>query len=55
MNVIYSSNIISKKSNVKSPFELLYGEKPILPDNLKILGKVRVVTTKDEIQAKLTN
>jgi hypothetical protein len=55
MNVTYLSNIISKKSNLKSPFELLYGEKPTLHDNLKIFGEVGVVTAKDKIQAKLTN
>jgi hypothetical protein len=55
MNVTYSSNVISTKSSLKSPFELLYGKKPILHDNLKIFGEVGVVITKDKIQAKLTN
>jgi hypothetical protein len=55
MNVTYSSNIISTKLSFKSPFELLYGEKPILHDNLKIFGEVGVVTTKERIQAKLSN
>jgi hypothetical protein len=55
MNVIYLSNTISTKSNLKSPFQLLYGEKPTLHDNLKIFAEVGVVTTKDKIQAKLTN
>jgi transposase InsO family protein len=55
MIVTYLSKIISTKSNLKSPFELLYGEKSILHDNLKIFGEVRVVTTKDKIQAKLSN
>jgi hypothetical protein len=55
MNVTYLSNIISTKSSFKSPFELLYGEKPILHNNLKIFGGVGVVTTKDKIQAKLSN
>jgi hypothetical protein len=35
MNVTYLSNIISTKSIFESLFELLYGEKPILHDNLK--------------------
>jgi transposase InsO family protein len=52
MNVTYLSNIILKKSNLKSIFELLYGEKPTLYNNLKIFGEVGVVTTKDKIQAK---
>jgi transposase InsO family protein len=55
MNVTYLSNIISTKSNLKSPFESLYGENPTLHDNLKIFGEIGVVTTKDKIQAKLTN
>jgi hypothetical protein len=55
MNVTYLSNIISTKSSFKSQFELLYGEKPILRNNLKIFGEVGVVTTIDKIQAKLTN
>jgi hypothetical protein len=46
MNVTYSSNIISTKSSFKSPFELFYGEKSILHDNLKMFGEVGVVTTK---------
>jgi hypothetical protein len=46
MNVNYLSNIISTKSSLKIPFELLYGEKPKLYDNLKIFGEVGVVTTR---------
>jgi hypothetical protein len=45
----------STKSSLKIPFELLYGEKPTLHNNLKILGEVGVVTTKDKIQSKLSN
>jgi hypothetical protein len=55
MNVIYLSNIMSTKSNFKSPFEFSYGEKPKLHDNLKIFGEVGVVTTNEKIQAKLSN
>jgi hypothetical protein len=55
MNVTYLSNIMSTKSSFKSPFELLYGEKPILHNNLKMYGDVGVVTTKEKIQAKLSN
>jgi hypothetical protein len=43
------------KSNIKSPFELLYGEKPTFHDNCKVFSEVGVVTTKDKIQAKSTN
>jgi hypothetical protein len=38
MNVTHLSNIISTKSNLKSPFELLYGEKPTLHNDLEIFG-----------------
>jgi hypothetical protein len=55
MNITYLSDIISIKSSHQSPFELLYGEKPTLHNNLKIFGEVGVVTAKDKIQAKLTN
>jgi hypothetical protein len=44
-----------KKSSLKSPFELFSGEKLTLHNNLKIFGEVGVVTTKEKIQAKLTN
>jgi hypothetical protein len=49
MNVTYLSNIILTKSNFKSAFELLLGEKPSLHNNLKIFGEVGVVTTKDKV------
>jgi hypothetical protein len=55
MNVTYLSNIISTKSNLKSPFELLYCEKPSLHDDHKIFSEVGVITKKDKIQAKLSN
>jgi hypothetical protein len=48
MNVAYLSRFIPIKSNLKSPFESLYGEKPTLHNYLKIFGKVEVVTTKDK-------
>jgi hypothetical protein len=38
MNVTHLSNIISTKSSFKSPFELLYDEKPKLYNNLKMFG-----------------
>jgi hypothetical protein len=55
MSVTHLSSIISTKSSFKSPFELFYGEKPKLNDNLKMFGEVGVVTTKEKIQAKLSN
>jgi Reverse transcriptase (RNA-dependent DNA polymerase)/gag-polypeptide of LTR copia-type/Zinc knuckle len=55
MTTTYLSNVLSTKSSFKSPSELLFGAKPILQNKLKIFGEVGVVTTKDKIQAKLTN
>jgi hypothetical protein len=55
MTTNYPSNILSSKSSLKSPFELLFGSKTILNYELKIFGEVGVVTTKDKIQSKLTN
>jgi hypothetical protein len=55
MNVAHLSIIISTKSSFKSPFELLYDEKPKLHDNLKMFGEVGVVTIKERMQAKLNN
>jgi hypothetical protein len=49
MNVTHLSNIISTKSNLKSLFELLYGEKPTLHNNQKIFGEVGVGKTNDKI------
>jgi hypothetical protein len=51
----YLSNILSSKSSLKSPFELLFGSKPILHYELKMISEVGVVTTIDKIQPKLTN
>jgi hypothetical protein len=55
MTTTYLSNVVSMKSSFESPFELLFGTKRILHDKLKIFGEVGVVTTKEKIQAKLTN
>jgi hypothetical protein len=55
MTTTFLSNVLSTKSSFKSPFESLFGAKSILHDKLKIFGGVRVVTTKDNIQAKLPN
>jgi hypothetical protein len=55
MSVTYLSNITSTKLSFKSPFKLLYGEKPIFHNNLKMFDEVGVITSKDKIQAKLSN
>jgi hypothetical protein len=49
MITTYLSNILSSKSSLKSPFELLFGSKAILNYELKIFGEVGVVTTKNKI------
>jgi hypothetical protein len=54
MNVTYLSDIISTKSSLKCPFELLYHNRPNLYDNLKTFGEVGIVATKEKIQAKLS-
>jgi hypothetical protein len=46
MTTTYLANIISSKSRLKSPFELMFGSKPILHYELKIFGEVGVVNTK---------
>jgi hypothetical protein len=55
MNITYLSDIISTKLSLKCPFELLYGERPTLHNNLNMFGKVGVVTTREKIQIKLSN
>jgi hypothetical protein len=55
MNDTYLSNIISEKSSLNCPFELLYGETPTLQNDLNFFCKVRVVTTREKIQSKLSN
>jgi hypothetical protein len=55
MNVTYLSNIILTKSNLKSPFELIFYENSTLHNNLKFFGEVGLATTEDKIEAKLRN
>jgi hypothetical protein len=55
VKVTYLSNVMSTKYELKSPYELLFGAMPVLNSRLKMFGEVGVVTTKDKIQAKLTN
>jgi hypothetical protein len=49
MNVTYLSKIVPSKSILKQLFELLYGWRPTLYNNLKIFGKLGVVTTKERL------
>jgi hypothetical protein len=46
---------MSTKYELKSPYELNFGRKPVLNSRLKMFGEAGVVTTKDKIQAKLAN
>ena len=53
--VTFLSNITSLKGQDKCPYQLLFGSTPKLPPNLKSFGEMGVVTTKSDIQGKLTN
>jgi hypothetical protein len=55
MTVTFLSNIISIKDKMICPYQLLYGSKPKLPESLRTFGQIGVVTTKNDIQGKLTN
>jgi hypothetical protein len=54
MTVTYLSNITSIKEKI-CPYQLLFGNKPRLPQSLRYFGEIGVVTTKNDIQGKLTN
>jgi hypothetical protein len=47
MNVTYLSNIITTNLSLKFPFELLYGKRHTLLNNLKMFCEVGVVATKE--------
>jgi hypothetical protein len=55
MTVTYLSNITSIKEKMICLHQLLFGSKPRLPETLRSFGEVGVVTTKKDIQGKLTN
>jgi transposase InsO family protein len=55
MTVTYLSNITSIKEKMICPYQLLFGNKPRLPESLRSFGEVGVVITKNDIQGKLTN
>jgi hypothetical protein len=54
-NDTYLSNTTSTKLILKFPLELLCGKIPTLHDNLRIFGESGIITTKDKIQASLSN
>jgi hypothetical protein len=51
MNDTNLCNIISTKLSLKFPFQLLYGEWPMLRDTLKVFDEVGFVTTKEKMQS----
>jgi hypothetical protein len=53
--VTFLSNITSLKGQDKCPYQLLFGSTPKLHSNLRSFGEMGVVTTKSDIQGKLTN
>jgi hypothetical protein len=53
--VTFLSNITDLKSKDVCPYQLLFGSKPKLPESLRSFGEVGVVTTKCNIQGKLSN
>jgi hypothetical protein len=55
MTVTYLSNITSIKEKMICPHQLLFGNKPRLPESLRSFGEIGVVMTKNDIQGKLTN
>jgi hypothetical protein len=55
MTVTYLSNITSIKEKMIYPYQLLFGNKPRLPESLRSFGEVGVVMTKNDIQGKLNN
>jgi hypothetical protein len=53
--VTFLSNITSIKTKDKCPYHLLFGVTPKPPSRKGTCGDMGVVTTKAEIQGKLTN
>jgi len=55
MTVTFLSNITSIKSKSICPYQLLFGSKPRMPESLRSFDEIGIVTTKSDIQGKLTN
>jgi transposase InsO family protein len=55
MTVTFLSNITSIKNKTICPHQLLFESKPRLPESLRSFGEIDIVTTKSDIQGKLTN
>jgi hypothetical protein len=53
--VTFESNITSFKGQGKCPYQLLFGSTLKVPSSLRPFGEMGVVTTKSDIQGKLTN
>jgi hypothetical protein len=48
-------NIISIKNKTICPYKLLLGSKSRLPESLRSFGEIDIVTTKSDIQGRVTN
>jgi hypothetical protein len=55
MTATFLSNITSIKNKAICPHQLLFGSKPRLPESLRSFGEIGIITTKSDIQGKLTN
>jgi hypothetical protein len=55
MTVTYLSNNTSIKEKMICPYQLLFGNEPRLPESLRSFVEIGFVTTKNDIQGKLSN
>jgi hypothetical protein len=55
MTVTFLSNITAIKDKAVCPHQLLFVSKPKLPERLRSFGEIGVITTKSDIQGKLSN
>jgi hypothetical protein len=52
-NATFHSNILATRVTKRSPQELLFGKEAIYAHNLRVSGKMGIVTTNKKIQQKL--
>jgi hypothetical protein len=55
MTVTFLSNITAINNKIICPYQILFESKPKLPESLRSFGEIGVVTTKSDIQGKLSN
>jgi hypothetical protein len=48
----FYSNILATRITIKSPKEFLFGKEAYFAQNLRVFGKVGIVTTKKKVQGK---